>query len=171
MHIDITDILKENGFSKRVEVEFYAGDMGIAADDCEFGKPIALDAEITNINGIIRIKGRLCTEYKSFCARCLKPVSVELLAKIDEEYTKPDSSTKDDAYSYTGKSIVIDEVVNDAILLQIPIRHLCREDCKSLCPVCGKDLNDGGYGCAKTVYNEQFDILRGFFKENDETDR
>ena len=167
MRLDIEDILVESGLSKSFEIEFTADDAGIAANDCIFDKPVLLTAEVSNIKRIIRIKGSISTEYTTFCARCLKPVKEKISARIDEEFSNTDASSGDWLYTYTGKTIVLDDVINDAIILKIPIRRLCREDCRALCPKCGKDLNYGSCDCDTAVYNEQFDVLREYFKDDD----
>ena len=166
--MDINDILGESGLSKQVDIEFFANEVGVSSDDCEFCSPVRLKAEISNIKGIIRIKGNVSLEYDTFCARCLKPVKRELSTDIGEQYVKADFTgalNDADLYTYEGSSINLDGVVGAAILLQIPIRHLCREDCESLCPVCGKDLNDGGCGCEEKAFGGPFEALAEMFRE------
>jgi len=168
MELDIKDILGESGLSKWVDIEFSAYDVGLSADGCEFCSPIHLKAEISNINGIIRIEGNISLEYDTFCARCLKPVKCKLSADVSEEFVKTDFAgafNDADLYTYEGSLILLDGVVGTAILLQIPIRHLCRKDCKSLCPVCGKDLNDGDCGCEAKVLAGPFEALAELFRE------
>ena len=166
MQLGIEDILGESGLSKAVEVEFSAADVGVHADDCEFGSPFLLKAEISNIGGIVRMKGRVSLKYGTFCARCLKPLTCGISADIDEDFVKADLGAileGEDLYTYEGNSLALDRAIGAAILLQVPIRHLCGDDCKSLCTACGKDLNQGDCGCGKVVSGGPFDALAGFF--------
>ena len=167
MRLNIEDILAESGMSKSVEFEFYSKDVGIVSDDCEFDAPMTLHAEVSNLNRIIRVKGKVDMAYRTFCARCLGVIVRETTVEIDEEYVQAGYSPEDGMCTYEGKSIELDGVIHDAVLLKLPIRHLCKEDCMSLCPVCGKDLNYGDCGCESAVFNEQFSVLRSYFKEND----
>ena len=48
------------------------------------------------------------------------------------------------------------------------MKVLCREDCKGLCPVCGKDLNDGDCGCDRTERDPRFESLRALFNDDEE---
>ena len=129
MYLDIEDILRESGRSKGIRVETDPKELNVVADDCEFGQPIVLEAELSNINRIIRLKGRVETAYETFCARCLKPLTQKISVDIDEDIVEVSPSMREDSYTYEGKSVVLDGVVSDAILLRIPIRHLCKENC------------------------------------------
>ena len=48
------------------------------------------------------------------------------------------------------------------------MRVECREDCKGLCPICGKDLNDGDCGCDRTIRDPRFESLRALFNDDEE---
>ena len=65
----------------------------------------------------------------------------------------PDSeeSDLDDALFYSGDSFDMDAAAEDAVVLNMDMRILCREDCKGLCPQCGKNLNEGPCGCSKPI--------------------
>ncbi len=77
------------------------------------------------------IKGRLIYP----CSRCLKPVEKDL----DYHF--------DDHIDIDGDSVDLTEFINDSLFINEPTSILCREDCKGLCPMCGKDLNEGPCGC------------------------
>jgi uncharacterized protein len=72
-----------------------------------------------------------------------------------------------DAYEYSNGEVDLSLALRDAILLEIPIRHLCADDCRSLCPVCGKDLNEGDCGCEQRIADPRFEALRGMFSTSD----
>ena len=165
MFIDVSDILQLNGLSKKVDVSIPAEECGIESLDCVFENPPAIFVELTNINGLIRAKGTVQAEYTTYCARCLKPLSMVVSKRFDEEFAGLDSlEESQDVYQFSDKAVNIGEVVRDVILLEIPIRHLCSEGCKSLCPGCGKDLNKEDCTCEQTTYNAQFEVLKDFFQ-------
>lgn len=58
-----------------------------------------------------------------------------------------------DAEPFNGKTIDLDPVVREQVLLALPVSVLCRDDCKGLCSICGQDLNekDCGHGKVKEV--------------------
>ena len=166
MFIDVRDILKTSGLSKTVELEASAPDMGLSDNEggCEFDEPLRITAELANIRGIVRVKGAIKTAYKSYCARCLKPVRVIVDKRFDDEYVRFGSmgeitAEEAEVFEYSDKEIDISLAVREAVLLEIPIRHLCGEDCRSLCPYCGRDLNEGICGCEKPVGDIRFAAL------------
>jgi len=171
MLIDVRDILKASGLSKTVELEFTADGCGISESDSEFkfNELFKVKAELANVKGMIRVKGHVQTGYDSFCARCLKPVHINLSKDFDDDYVQYGTlgtvlAEDAEAYEYSDKEINIGLAVRDAVLLELPIRHLCSEDCKSLCPICGKDLNEGECGCEQPVGDIRFGVLNALLK-------
>lgn len=173
MLIDVRDILKESGLCKTVELEFTAEGCGISGSDGEavFSEPFRVKAGLTNIKGIIRVKGSVSTGYDTYCARCLKPLHIKIDSGFDEEYVQYGSLgevTAEDAevYEYSDKEVNVGYAVRDAVLLEIPIRHLCGGGCLSLCPLCGKDLNEGKCACAQPVGDMRLAGLGAYFDKN-----
>ena len=167
MLIDVRDILKASGLSKAVELELTASGCGVTEfeKECVFDEPVYVSAELANIKGMIRVKGVVKASYSAVCARCLKPVRVEINKAFDDEYAPLGSlgevSAEDaEVYEYSDKEVDIGIAVRFAILLEIPIRHLCSAECKSLCPKCGKDLNEGACGCSEQDWDTRFAVLQ-----------
>ena len=173
MLIDVRDILKASGLSKTVELETTAESCGIKATEteCEFNETFYVLVELTNIKGMIRAKGEVRTGYVTFCARCLKPVHATVRSEFDDEYVRygvPGSISfeETDVYEYSDKEINIGYAIRDAVLLDLPIRRLCSEDCMSICPLCGKDLNDGPCRCEQPVGDIRFEALKTLLDNN-----
>ncbi len=105
----------------------------------------------------IRLVGRLGTRIELLCARCLEPVAQEVKREFDllyrpqgidgghEELSVTDAEAE--IGYYTGDGLLLEEVLREQVLLSVPIRVLCREECKGLCPQCGKNLNLGACTC------------------------
>lgn len=172
MLIDVRDILKASGLSKSVELEFAADGCGISGADteCAFDELFTVKAELSNVKGMIRVKGRVRTGYGAYCARCLKPVRVNLDVALDDEFVQfgslgPVLAEDAEVYEYSDKEIDIGLAVRNAVLLEIPIRHLCREGCRSLCQVCGKDLNEGECDCGEPPGDIRLAALNAFFQD------
>ena len=105
----------------------------------------------------ILVKSRLRTETELTCSRCLGPFSALLALKIEEGYLPTVDVVSgaplpppEEASSFTiDEHHVIDltEAIRQYVLLAIPIKSLCREDCAGLCHNCGHNLNRGSCGC------------------------
>jgi uncharacterized protein len=63
---------------------------------------------------------------------------------------------------FDGKAIDVDEIVKEQILLEVPARTLCREDCKGICPECGIDRNTGECDCTPKEIDPRWAALKSF---------
>jgi len=61
---------------------------------------------------------------------------------------------------FDGEAIDVDEIVKEQIVLAVPTRMLCREDCKGICPECGADRNKGDCNCATNDIDPRWAALK-----------
>ncbi len=107
------------------------------------------------------------------CNRCLTDVSFEVPVTVDEtvQISEGQVVTDDDIGPYSfvdGEEIDIDELILNEILVNFPAKILCQDDCKGICPVCGKNRNITDCGCDDTVLDPrmaQFLDVFNSFKE------
>ena len=111
----------------------------------------------------IRIRAEYKGQFEVLCARCVDPVAVPLEGEFDLLF-RPENAdaesgeraiTEDETeIGYYGESgLLLEDVVREHVLLSLPGRTLCREDCKGLCVHCGQNLNLATCHCAKTAEN------------------
>ena len=91
------------------------------------------------------------------CARCLEPVVEEVTREFDLYYRPMQSIARDDEYRlklddteigfFKGEGLFLTDVLAEQVLLAIPMKIICRSDCKGLCPHCGADLNSDDCRC------------------------
>jgi uncharacterized protein len=118
----------------------------------------------------IRIQGRLTTSLESFCARCLEPLTQDVKREFDLLYRPQGADAGRDEMSvtdaeaeisyYEGDGILLDDVVREQILLSVPLKLTCREDCKGLCPQCGKNRNVEECSCVTTLEEPRWAALK-----------
>ena len=118
----------------------------------------------------IRIQGRLATTLESCCARCLEPLTQDVKRDFDLLYRPQgvdggrDEISVTDAEAeisyYEGEGILLDDVVREQILLAVPLKVTCREDCKGLCPHCGQNLNQEKCSCTVTREEPRWAALK-----------
>ena len=116
------------------------------------------------------VSGHVETRAQLECDRCLKPVELPVSADFVLEYITGSDyesssvaalSEEEMAVSvFDGESIDVDEIVKEQILLEVPARTLCREDCKGICPECGTDLNAGQCNCADDEVDPRWAALQ-----------
>ena len=101
------------------------------------------------------------------CARCLKNVEYTFDLSVSEEVVSPDNieyNEDEDGVSFMeGYHLNVDELVDNEILLNWPMKVLCKPSCKGICKVCGKNLNDGDCGCDDFVPDPRMAAIKDIF--------
>jgi len=118
----------------------------------------------------IRVVGELSTKLEIPCARCLEPVpydvdrKFELLFRPQSVNVGPDEREMQDKDAeiafYAGDGVELEEILREQILLAVPIKTVCREECKGMCPQCGKNLNNGDCQCEPVAGDPRWDALK-----------
>jgi len=118
----------------------------------------------------ILAEGNLFTEVELVCSRCQEPMITRLDLEIEEEYhptidiltgRKLVMEEEDRALWIDAHHILdLTEVVRQGLLLLLPMRPLCRPDCRGLCPVCGQNWNEGPCDCAERESDSRWSALK-----------
>lgn len=132
---------------KAFEVEARFDPMGIGGETVEFDGPVSLVGKVERVRSGARVRGRLRACVFLRCGRCLDRYPATLEPEIEILLYGPGADLKADEESMPYASQVdMGPVVEEAIVLDLPVRPLCRADCEGLCPRCGARRRDG-CGC------------------------
>jgi uncharacterized protein len=113
---------------------------------------VPLDAEaecditLRAFDGGIDADGTVRAPWEGICRRCTIPVTGELSIAVRERFGAAPIA-EDELYPIVDDTIDLGPLVRDAIVLDLPMAPLCREDCKGLCPQCGADRNESECSC------------------------
>lgn len=117
----------------------------------------------------IRIHGRIAAEASAECARCTAPVNLAVEQDFDLIYRPASAIAREeeieiprdelDVGFYTGEGINLVDVVKEQVILALPMKVLCRPDCRGLCPSCGANLNGGACRCPQPQSESAFGSL------------
>lgn len=133
----------------RIEKEISAVDLDDAEARVSFPLPLRVRLEAKVVSGMGLFDGRISTEAEFVCSRCLKgfrsPVTVE-------EFRHARRVPKDGIIDLT-------EWIREDTILALPIKPICEESCRGLCPRCGTDLNTGTCCCAKETGDGRWGAL------------
>lgn len=138
--------------------------------DFSFSKPMSLTLTATKSEGNIFIRGKIKTTVISCCARCLEsfeyPVDTDMNLTFVPASERPQQveDTSPDLEFYEGDTIDLSRGMRDQILLAIPLKPLCKNSCRGLCPQCGVNLNVGSCNCHKVAFDSKFKILKELAK-------
>ena len=118
----------------------------------------------------IRLRGRLATTIEMTCARCLEPVAQDVKRDFELLYRPLGADAGRDELSvtdaeaeigyYQGEGVLLEDVLREQILLALPLKVTCREDCKGLCPHCGKNLNQEQCSCEVPLEDPRWQALK-----------
>lgn len=136
----------------------------------DFETPLLSEAKIWKVGQSILIKGRVHTTLRLQCVRCLKEFSYPLSSTFEvtlhplkgtsfKEETELEANEMESNF-FEGSEIHLSEIACEQIFLEIPYQPLCHEECKGLCPVCGKDLNLSSCECVKEEFVSGFSALK-----------
>lgn len=112
------------------------------------------------------VEGELSLDVTMPCSRCLKPVPVRIAVPFREHFMvggDPQTEEEDLYVPVESNEIDLTPYVEEAVQLELPLVPLCAEDCKGLCPECGKDLNEGECGCDRTPIDPRLAALKDLF--------
>ena len=130
----------------------------------------AVEGRATRKGEQVRLRGTIRTEVELLCDRCAAPRSAPLAVEFDTSFIPQEVEAvkaenvelqAEDLIlsAYEGDAVDLDELVREQILLGLPLRHLCREDCKGLCHRCGTDLNAGSCSCEQGEFDPRWSAL------------
>ena len=131
-----------------------------------FPSPMKVKGEITNTAGYMRLTVDTSVDYRTECARCLKPVTGCFSLNLEKTVAPKDmlrdlDEDKLDDYAVIEDSFLdLDEPLIEQLEMEFPARFLCSEDCLGLCQRCGKNLNDGPCECPEREIDPRMEPLR-----------
>jgi uncharacterized protein len=112
--------------------------------------PVGAEAEaditLRAFSGGIEAVGTVRAPWVGICRRCTAAVDGDLSIPVHERFGQVEGA-EDEMYPITDDTIDLGPLVRDAIVLELPMAPLCREDCRGLCPQCGADRNEGECDC------------------------
>ena len=163
MKISVSEISRVDGASMNIDFEEPILDVIETQNGFVFEKPVSFNGKITNISGILKLDGILKFYYTANCSRCLKPITGEGEIHVIEDFVEGESNEDIDVYTFIGSSIQLDKALFDNIILSLPVKLLCSDDCKGICHMCGKDLNEGQCKCEHIEINPKLEVLKNFY--------
>ena len=119
----------------------------------------------------IRLKGRFAGRFEVPCARCIEPVEIPLEANYDlifrpsaadaEATERSITAPETEIGYYLRDSLSLEDVLREQVLLSLPVKTLCKPDCKGLCPRCGVNRNSQSCNCDAGPSDPRWEALAG----------
>lgn len=162
--VELSDVEPVAGYPTLVAME--------EAGECSFLAPLTIHLAVAREYDHIRVSGRVATELRLNCSRCLAEYRAQVDSPFTIFYLRATGTDQDEevelaeeeliSATYSGDEIDFTPEIAEQIIMAIPFKPLCREDCRGLCPTCGADLNVAGCDCSRQEINVKFSALKNF---------
>jgi uncharacterized protein len=163
-----------------IELVGSSQDIDLQSDDYSFEEDIRVTCYVHRDGDIVVIKGEVIAPVEVNCSRCIElfkmevkgtfslvvkkmPVGIAVPQVIEEE-----DSINEEHLLYVEHDVArmdITEYVHDAVILALPLKPVCREDCKGLCYSCGHNLNESECGCERKNIDPRWQALSDILKK------
>lgn len=180
MRINVADIKLEAGKHKTVNLETQPESIELGGQAVRFEQPFTGTAEIWNAGDRLLVKADVFGEATLVCSRCLGEFTEPLDVSFEEEFIElaPDEGRVEEDEEeesgrtvsfYSGDEIDLTDPLRENILLELPMKPLCDEECKGLCPTCGTNLNEGACKCEgdREIVDPRLAVLKDLLRKPD----
>ena len=168
MICDVSSILKVRG--AKVSINENIPFIALADEKEPSLSEVRVEGEIINIGDVLELNAKAWGKLKTECARCLKPLETEfsiefteMLKNVDEEI-----SDRDAVVVFEGHEVELSDIIRSNISVNLSTKYLCSEDCKGICPICGKDLNESSCDCEKEYIDPRMEGLKKLLDKDQE---
>ncbi|MFW5981698.1 MAG: YceD family protein [Halanaerobiaceae bacterium] len=158
VNIDLSN-LKDVGSFKKIKKQLELPELKYHNQEIKTPYPFDLELNIYNTDDFFVLSGSFSGILILLCSRCLEKFEHNIEINIDEEIEKDEIEDI--------KEFNIDQILKENILLSLPMKHLCKEDCKGLCSVCGTNLNENDCDCDTEVLDPRLAKLKDFYKDKE----
>jgi len=156
----------------RIRKTYAPGMLDLRSSDFTQTEPLDVRATAELVEGQIRVSGHLHTRLEFPCARCLEPVVEEVSKDFDLYYRRADKPPRHEEIHLTeedidigffqGDGMFLADVLAEQVLLVVPMKTICRSDCRGLCSHCGANLNHEDCRCEAQVSDPRLAPLARF---------
>ncbi len=174
MQIDIEQLTEA---SQPFAHTFAPEELSLEDERARLLQPAQVAGRLSRKRQRVHAQGTIETEVEIFCDRCLMPLVAPLKAEFDVSYDPPGTDEESDnaelqpddlaASIYAGDSLDLDELVREQVLLALPMRSLCGEECKGLCLTCKVNLNQQNCACAPQELDPRWAGLAALKNDNE----
>jgi len=173
MQLDLTRYRQPLGHFSRT---FQPDDVAQAGDAYGIVAPVTLQFEVHKDKDRFRLVGTAVTELELACSRCLEPFRLPVNTSFDLRYHPASDMSQDeerkveeddlDTSFYRDDQIDLNELLREQFYLALPMKPLCGDDCRGLCPQCGTNRNTGACDCDTGWTDPRLALLQQLKRES-----
>lgn len=170
MFINLTDVFTSEGKDREESVFFEADEITYMGNAYRILEKQPIQLKCSNIGtGKALVCGTSELILSIPCDRCLKDVKVPVPVSFEQEVLSPDIIHQADGQDFLrGYELDVETLMNSEVLVNMPVKVLCKPDCRGICKQCGHDLNEGDCGCDTFVPDPRMAAIKDIFNANKE---
>lgn len=172
MILNITDVLTTEGKRIHKQLSYTPDVLTYGGDTYMIKEKTPVSLTLTNIEkGKAAVEGNISLAVLLCCDRCLKEVPYTFSLEFSRKVVVPElgaAVSEEEEDCLTGYQFDVDDLVYNEISINWPMKVLCRPDCKGICSVCGKDLNEGACECDTFVPDPRLAAIKDIFNAGKE---
>lgn len=165
MKLDISDLKSRNNKTEKVSLVLDEKGFFDGSEEINYLEPPKFDGLVSISGDIIDLEGKVTAKVELSCSRCLEKFPYVVEIHIHESFTNSLEGHSDEVALIKDDAIDINKVIENNIIIQLPIKRLCRENCKGLCQKCGANLNASQCNC-ETEVDPRLAKLKDFLSTN-----
>lgn len=164
MKMDLSKLRDENVSSLIIKGEIKKDHMDIHGRKIKFLEPIKYDGEVYKVDGDYFIHADITYKYEENCGRCLEPFVKEertfLSGKLERKADETIEDEEGEVIYYSDEKLDLAEEIMTMIVLSLPMKPLCKNECKGICSQCGANLNEQECNCVAEDIDPRFAVLK-----------
>lgn len=161
--VDVSCLKHEPGSQMHYDAEVSPSLMALGLDDFALAGPVKLSVDLIYTGMTIVAQGMVEALLQVTCGRCLETFKTQLVAELSEVYYQAERAPAErgeDWVSFEGDVLDLEPEVLKTLMLALPLKVLCHEDCRGLCAGCGKNLNREACTCTEEKIDPRLAKLR-----------
>ncbi|KUO71311.1 MAG: hypothetical protein APF77_10040 [Clostridia bacterium BRH_c25] len=161
MELNFTRISKSEGFREKFEITDHLDDNVIefCGERLNIVSPVTVKGSAVNYEGKINVDLSITAQVERTCSRCLEKFKEKVEVDSNYVFVKESKDDKEDFYIYKTDKVDIKDLVLGDIAAKLAMKPLCSENCKGLCPICGKNKNSIDCQCKSEEIDPRMQAL------------
>ena len=171
MLLDLSKLLLQDGNVLELSTELEMQELSFRMGTFPVARKSPVSLRVVNTGDrVLEIAGDVELTFLIPCARCLTPVEYEMKLRIertaDMKLTEEEREKEEEEFNFMeGECLNPEALVRNELLVNWPIRVLCKEDCKGICSRCGANLNQGSCNCDSEPTDPRMAVIRDIFSK------
>ncbi len=165
LQLDVARLKRSPGDTARFDLLEDLPPLELSGEMISFAATVKACLAALNTGKTIAVTGEVGGKLELKCGRCLGTFIYDFAVPFEENYAMTQDTAAGDLLSFSGDYLDVTPEIEKSIYLALPMKALCSEECRGLCPVCGKNLNEDNCGCADEEIDPRLGVLKELLKK------